>query len=467
MAYSMLINGEMIASEKTFPVLNPSTENIITHAPDCTQEQLETAVRAAKHALISWGIDCGARRAVLEECAGIIRANVEILARILSEEQGKTLVAATGEVMGSAAWFSYTAGLEIPVEIIKDDELARVEVHRKPVGVVAGIVPWNYPLMLAAWKIAPALLAGNTALIKPSPYTPLTTLKFADLIKDIVPAGVLNILSGGDELGKWMTAHPVIRKISFTGSSKAGRHVALAAANDFKRVTLELGGNDPAIVFPGVDVKAIAQKLYDKSFDNSAQICAAIKRIYLHESIYDDILTEMVSIAQKAKVGNGLDPEVTMGPINNLMQFERVQMLVNDAKEHCGKIATGGNRIGTVGYFYEPTIVTGLSDDSRLVAEEQFGPVIPVLSFADEATVIDRANNTNFGLSASVWTGNEEQARRVAPQLQVGTVWINQHLSIIPQAPLCGVKESGVGVENGPWGLYSFTDIQTLSFSKV
>ena len=465
--YSMLINGQMIAGDKTFPVSNPATEEVFAEAPDCSKEQLNSAVEAAQKAFPEWSKrSIEDRRKVLLECAETLRAHAEELAALLTAEQGKTHAKGINEVMGAAAWLSYTATLELPVEIIKDDDVSRVEVHRMPIGVVAGIIPWNYPVITAVWKFAPAILAGNTAVLKSSPYTPLATLKMAELISDIIPAGVVNVLSGSDELGKWMSSHPGIRKISFTGSTASGKHVAASAADDLKRVTLELGGNDPAVVFAGVDIKSVAQKVYTACFENCGQVCVAIKRLYLHESIFQPVVDEMVALAKAAVVGDGSDPATTIGPLNNLAQLQRVMRLLESAKADGGKVLTGGARKGDKGYFYPPTLVVDVQDDNPLVAEEQFGPIVPILSFRDTDELIKRVNNTNFGLAASVWSTDLEQAQTVAAQIEAGTVWINQHLAVIPQAPIAGVKWSGVGVENGRLGLESYTEIQTISIAK-
>lgn len=465
--YSMLINGQMSAGDKTFPVRNPATEEDFAEAPDCSKEQLDSAVEAAQKALPEWGKrSIEARRKVLLECAETLRAHAEELATLLTAEQGKTHAKGINEVMGAAAWLSYTATLDLPVEIIKDDDVSRVEVHRIPIGVVAGIIPWNYPVITAVWKFAPAILAGNTVVLKSSPYTPLATLKMAELISGIIPAGVVNVLSGSDELGKWISSHPGIRKISFTGSTASGKHVAASAADDLKRLTLELGGNDPAIVFAGVDIKSVAQKVYTACFENCGQVCVAIKRLYLHESIFQPVVDEMVVLAKAEVVGDGSDPATTIGPLNNLAQLQRVMQLLESAKADGGKVLTGGARKGDKGYFYPPTLVVDVQDDNPLVAEEQFGPIVPILSFRDTDELIKRVNNTNFGLAASVWSADLEQAQTVAAQIEAGTVWINQHLAVIPQAPIAGVKWSGVGVENGRLGLESYTEIQTISIAK-
>jgi acyl-CoA reductase-like NAD-dependent aldehyde dehydrogenase len=371
------------------------------------------------------------------------------------------------EVMGAAIWFRYTASLEIPTEVLQDDEQGRIELRRRPLGVVAAITPWNFPLLLAVWKIAPALLAGNSVVIKPSPFTPLTTLKLGEILRPILPPGVVNVLSGGNELGSWMTGHPIPRKISFTGSVATGKKVAAAAAPDLKRTTLELGGNDPAIVLGDVDPRATAQKIFWGAFENSGQICSAIKRVYVPEALYGTLVNELAELARSVKVGNGLEAGTQLGPLNNAPQFERVKELVEDARKNGARIVTGGKPLADKGYFYAPTIVADIDDGARLVDEEQFGPALPVIPYRNVEDAIERANATHFGLSASVWSGDAEQATAVARQLECGTAWVNQHLAIAPNLPFGGAKWSGIGVENGPWGLLGFTEIQVVNVAKA
>jgi len=333
--------------------------------------------------------------------------------------------------------------------------------------VVAAITPWNFPLTLAFWKIAPALLAGNTMVLKPSPFTPLSTLKVGELLRDVFPPGVLNIVSGGDELGAWMTTHPVPRKISFTGSIETGKKVALSAAPDLKRVTLELGGNDPAIVLDDADPATVASAVFAGAFNNNGQVCSAIKRVYVPESMYDEVVEGLAAHAKAIKVGDGTEPDSKLGPINNEPQYERVKELVADALANGARAVTGGHAMDRPGYFFEPTILAGLSDGTRIVDEEQFGPALPVISYRDLGDAIDRANATHFGLSGSVWSADEERAAGVAAQLECGTAWVNTHLALSPEQPFGGFKWSGLGVENGPWGLAEFTEFQVVHRSKA
>jgi acyl-CoA reductase-like NAD-dependent aldehyde dehydrogenase len=463
---SMTIDGKAVAGKSAFGVVNPASGAVFAEAPDCARPQMDAAMEAAQRAFRAWSYDEAKRRQVLSEAAEAVTAQAAGIARVLTEEQGKPLGKATEETMGAAAWLRYTAGLQIPVEVVQDDESSRIEVHRRPYGVVAAITPWNFPVLLAVWKIAPALLAGNTVILKPSPFTPLATLKLGEVLRDVVPPGVLNVISGGDALGAWMTEHPVPRKISFTGSIETGKKVASAGAADLKRLTLELGGNDPAIVLPDVDPKQVARKLFWGAFENSGQVCSAIKRLYVHEQIYPALLDELGELARNVKVGDGLDPASELGPVNNRPQFERVIELVEDARRRGGRAVTGGQPIESSGYFYPPTLLTEVSEGVRVVDEEQFGPALPVIPYRDLDDAVERANATHFGLSGSVWSADVERAAEVAGRLECGTGWVNTHLAILPHAPFGGAKWSGIGVENGPWGLLGFTEIQTVHVAK-
>ena len=408
--FVMTIAGEAAPTEDTFGVRNPATGEVFAQAPECTRQQLDAAFDAAAKAARDWKADEAARRAVLLKAADVLMASSADLAPVLTAEQGKPLSDAAIEVFASAIWSQYFANLDMPTQVIQDDDSAYVELARRPLGVVAAITPWNFPLTLAFWKIAPALLAGNTLVLKPSPYTPLTTLKVGELLRDVFPPGVVNIVSGGDELGALMTTHPVPRKISFTGSVETGKKVALSAAPDLKRVTLELGGNDPAIVLDDADPAAVASAIFAGAFNNNGQVCSAIKRVYVPEALYDDVVEGLAAHARSIKVGEGTEDGVKLGPINNEPQYERVKELVADALSHGATAVTGGKAMDRPGYFFEPTILTGLSDGTRIVDEEQFGPALPVVPYRELGDAIDRANATHFGLSGSVWGADTERA---------------------------------------------------------
>ena len=458
----MTISGSEAPSEATFDVINPATGQPYAAAPDCTRHQLDAAMEAAAKAYRDWKTDEGARRAALLRAAEIVIAAADDIAPTLTAEQGKPLREAKREVQSCGRWMQYYAELEIPREVLQDDEKALVEVVRRPLGVVAAITPWNFPVSLAGWKISPALLAGNTMVLKPSPFTPLSTLQLGALLRDVFPPGVVNVVSGGDELGAWMTAHPVPRKISFTGSVATGKKVAASAAPDLKRTTLELGGNDAAILLDDVDPARVADGLFGGAFANNGQVCSAIKRVYVPERLYGDVVDALAERARAVKVGDGTDPDTQLGPINNKPQFERVSELVSDAVNGGARAVTGGKAMDRPGYFFEPTILADVSDGTRIVDEEQFGPALPVIAYRDVDDAVERANATSFGLSGSVWGTDGDRAADVASRLECGTAWVNAHLIITPQQPFGGHKSSGLGVENGPWGYYGFTEIQTL-----
>ncbi len=463
----MTIGGESVPAAESFGVVNPANGEVFAHAPECTREQLDAAFEAAAKAQRDWKADEGLRRQALLKMADVMMGAGGEIAPVLTAEQGKPLSDANIECFAAAIWCQYYANLETPAQVVQDDDAARVEVVRRPIGVVAGITPWNYPLTLAFWKIAPALLAGNTLVLKPSPFTPLSTLKAVELLRDVLPPGVINTVSGGDELGAWMTSHPTPRKVSFTGSVETGKKVAMSAAPDLKRVTLELGGNDPAIVLPDADPAVVGKAIFAGAFINNGQVCSAIKRVYVPEAMYGDVVDALSEQALAIKVGDGTEPDTKLGPINNKPQFERVKELVGDAVAHGATATVGGHAMDRPGYFFEPTILTGLSDGTRIVDEEQFGPALPVVAYRDVDDVVNRANATHFGLSGSVWGADEERAAEVAAQLESGTVWINTHLALSPQQPFGGFKWSGIGVENGPWGLSEFTEVQSVYRSKT
>lgn len=465
--FTMTIDGQSVPGDATFGVVNPATGQVFAQAPECSRAQLDAAMDAAVRAQKAWSRDLAKRKQALVACAGALQARIGELAPILTQEQGKPLAKAAEELFGGVVWFNYTATLDLPVEVLQDDANLRVEVRRRPYGVVGAITPWNFPVLLAIWKIAPALLAGNTLVLKPSPYTPLSTLKLGEILRDALPAGVLNVVSGNDQLGAWISGHPAVRKISFTGSVATGKKVAASAAPDLKRLTLELGGNDAAIVLDDVDPKQVAEKLFWGAFSNSGQICSAIKRLYVPEKLEAPIVEALAAVASSVKVGDGLQDGVQLGPVNNKMQFERVNELLADAKREGGRCVTGGAPLPGGGYFIPPTLVTGLRDGARLVDEEQFGPALPIVTYAKVEDAVARANGTMYGLSGSVWSRNVERAAEVAGQLECGTAWVNQHLAILPNAPFGGAKWSGIGVENGPWGLLGFTELQTVNIAKA
>lgn len=464
--FKLLIGGKLVDGEKSSPVLNPATEENVADCPRGSEGQLNEAVAAAKAAFPGWSATpIDERKKVVSAIADAIEANADDIARILTQEQGKPLGDATMETYGAAAFFRYFTSLDLPVKVIEDSEGKLVEGHRRPLGVIGAIVPWNFPIILTAFKLAPALIAGNTVVLKPAPTTPLTSLKLGELIKDIVPAGVVNIIADENDLGAPLTAHPDVRKISFTGSTATGSKVMQGAAGLLKRITLELGGNDAGIVLDDVNPKEAAPQLFQSAFQNSGQVCIAMKRLYVHDSIYDEMCDELAALADNAIVGDGLKQGTQLGPLQNKMQYEKVWDLIEDARKS-GKIVAGGEKVEGKGYFIRPTIVRDIEDGSRLVDEEQFGPVLPVIRYTDADDAISRANASDYGLGGSIWSSNPDKAYELAQKMESGTVWINKHADLAPNVPFGGARFSGLGTELGEEGLLEFTQLKVINMAR-
>ncbi len=466
-SYTMTIGGQAVSGATSFEVLNPATGQVIGSAPDCTPEQLDAAVAAARKAFPAWSATpIEKRREALLGIAGVLGGNVEELKRLLTSEQGKPHEGAMGDVLGGAYWCQATSTLEIPEKVVEDSAERHGITRHVPIGVVGAIAPWNFPIILAMFKVAPALLAGNTVVLKPSPFTPLTTLRMGELLRGVLPDGVLNIVTGGDALGPWMTSHPGIDKISFTGSSATGRKVMASASETLKRVTLELGGNDAAIVLPDVDIAEVAEKLFWAAFGNSGQICIATKRMYVHKDIYEPLKTAIVDYAKTVKMGDGAEQGTQLGPINNKLQYERVLDLIADSKAKGYKFLMGGDVSPAPGYFVPITIIDNPPENSRIVQEEQFGPVLPLLSFDTLEEAIDRANASPYGLGASIWTADEAKALDISSRIAAGTVWINETQHLSPLGAFGGHKQSGLGSEGALEGLLEYTNTQTVYVKK-
>lgn len=464
--YRMMINGQLVAGDASLDVINPATAKPFVACPRASAKELDAAVNAASEAFEMWkDVSVEERKSLLRKAGDLVMAHADQFASLFTKEQGRPVHLAKEEILGAGYWFHATAGLELPVDVTEDTDERRIEVHHVPLGVVCGIVPWNFPMLLASWKIAPALLTGNTVVVKPSPFTPLCTLKLGELLKDVFPPGVLNVISGGDELGPMMTAHKGFAKISFTGSTATGKKVMESAARDLKRVTLELGGNDAAIVLPDVDPAKVAEPLFAGAFSNTAQICVATKRLYVHDDIYEDVRDRMVALMKSATVGDGSEQGVQFGPIQNKAQFDRVSDLLQSAKDD-GLTLLQAGPVNSEGYFVPFTIVDNPPEDSRVVKEEAFGPILPMMRFSNVDDVIRKANNTEYGLAGAVWSSDIKKAVEVASRLETGTVWINQNLQSTPMTPLTGHKHSGVGSENGIYGLMEFTQPKAIYIPK-
>jgi acyl-CoA reductase-like NAD-dependent aldehyde dehydrogenase len=466
--FRLLIGGKLVPGAGNFDVINPATEEVFSSCPRADLAQLNQAVAAAKSAFPAWAATPLAERAkLLNRLADAIEAHAPELARILTQEQGKPLGGAHYEVAIAAGNIRGFTSMQLTDSVLVEDAQTTIIRQRLPLGVVAAITPWNFPVIMMVTKLAPALLAGNTIVVKPAPSTPLATLKVGELCAEIFPPGVVNVIADANDLGGALTSHPDVAKIAFTGSTATGRKVMASAATTLKRLTLELGGNDAAIVLDDVDPKEIAPKLFFAAMVNSGQVCLAAKRIFVHESIYDAVCAELAKIAEGAAnlVGNGLDDGVQFGPVQNRMQFEKVRALIEDARAH-GQVIAGGKPHEGKGFFIHPTIINGLPDSARLVCEEQFGPVMPVLKYSSLDEVIARANASEYGLGATVWSKSTARALEVAKRLETGTVWINKHLDLPPTVPYGGVKQSGFGVELGQQGLEEFTQLRILNVAK-
>lgn len=462
--FVMSIGGTAVSTVETIAVTNPATGQVFASAPDCTPLLLDRAVAAARAAFPGWR-DLGpeTRSKMLKQAADLLMAHIDALKTLLTREQGKPLSEAAFEVAGAAYWLKSFARMDIPVTVTNDIPGQRTETHHLPLGVVGAIAPWNFPILLAFWKIAPALKAGNTVVVKPSPFTPLTTLKAIELLQAVLPPGVLNAVSGGDQLGPWLTAHPGIDKISFTGSTATGRRVMASAAERLARVTLELGGNDAAIVLPDIDIDAMAPKIFWSAFRNSGQICVATKRLYIHAAIYDRLAQALGAYAATVPMGDGTLADSKLGPIQNRVQFGRVKAIIDDCRDQGHRFLCGGSVDDSQdGFFIPVTMVDNPPETSRVVREEAFGPILPLLKFDDIDDAVARANDCEYGLGGSVWAADPAAALAVAQRLETGTVWINDVQTLAPTVAFAGHKQSGIGVENSLDGLLEYTIPRTI-----
>ena len=457
-----LVGGELVTTGRTFDVTDPSTGEVFAVCPAADPELVDRAVAAAKQAGPAWAADEAGRREVLTRMLDVLQANLADLDAVTLRERG----AATGESYAAVMWGRHVVDTPLPVEVVEDSPTRQVRVVRRPVGVVAAIAPWNAPILMIVDKIVAALVAGNTVVAKPSPFTSLATMHLARLWQDVVPAGVLNVLAGDDEVGKAMVAHPDVRMISFTGSVAGGRRIAAAAAAGLKNVLLELGGNDAAIVLEDADPAEIASGLFWGAFANTGQICSAVKRLYVPESLYDAVVDELAAIARDTEIGPATHGGI-LGPLSTRPQFERVCELVEDALKSGAKAVTGGAPLDRPGYFYPPTILTNVAAGMRIVDEEQFGPVLPVLSYTDLDATIDEINSGPYGLGGSVWTPDLERGAQLAERLESGSSWVNKHPDVSPNVPFGGVKTSGVGRSWGVAGIDAYCELKSVFAPKV
>jgi acyl-CoA reductase-like NAD-dependent aldehyde dehydrogenase len=466
-APGLTIGGDVVTATDRTEVINPATARAFVAVPAAGPAELENAVQSADRAARSWrALPLAERQEYLLRLVAAIREHLGELALLLTLEQGKPLAKARGEIESGLRYCERYAAMELPVEVVRDDDSERIEIRRVPVGIVGAITAWNYPLLLALWKIGPALVAGNTVIVKPSPYTPVATLRLGELAQPVLPPGVLQVVAGGDDLGRAITAHPLINKISFTGSVPTGRAIMASSAPTLKRLTLELGGNDAGIVLDDVDPAAFAEDLYWGGLSNCGQVCAGLKRLYVPEPLAEKLEEALAAVAGTVVVGDGTEEGVDMGPVQNRPQLERVQSLVAGAEQRGAEVYFRGKAPAGPGYFHPVALVRNATDEMGLVAEEQFGPVLPILTYRELDDAVARANASDLALGASVWSTDEARAVQVAGRLEAGTVWVNQHPLLSPDVPFGGLKQSGLGVESSRYGLLAYTDISVLRVKR-
>ncbi|MGT2509484.1 aldehyde dehydrogenase family protein [Cupriavidus basilensis] len=459
----LTIDGALVDGERTLDVINPATGQVFATVACASRRQAEAAIQAAKRAQPGWeALGWHPRAAMLEAIADRMEARSEDFVDAMVAEQGKRRQEAVDETTYSIAFIRHFARLELPDQIIPMPTSGKVELRHRALGVVVGISPWNFPLLIPAAKIAPAMLAGNTVVMKPAPTTPILTLMLGEIAASILPPGVLNVITDQNDLGNLLTSHPDVAKVTFTGSTGTGRKIMASAAATLKRLTLELGGNDAAIVLDDVDVQETAKRIFDAAFFNTGQACLAIKRVYVADAIYDDFCESLAQHAREAIVGPGTNPDTRIGPLQNRQQFEKAQHYLEVARRD-GRIIAGGTVREQAGYFINPTVVRDIDDTSALVTEEQFSPILPIVRVKDGEDALGRTNASDFGLGGSVWSCDAARARELAGRMQSGTVWVNQHLNFGPEVPLAGAKQSGLGVEWTALGLAEFCQINVIN----
>ena len=475
MTAKMLIDGDWTASQAggTFETVNPATGEVIDVVPDATAADVDSAVAAAKRALSSteWaGILPAARARLLWRIADLIEENGEELARLETTDQGQpfgissaiSIPNAVEHFRYYAGWATKLHGVTVPLSIPGVDYRNR----REPLGVCGLITPWNFPLMIAAWKLAPALVTGNTVVLKPAEQTPLSTIRLAELCMEAgVPRGVVNVVTGDPAVGQAIVRHPDVAKISFTGSTEVGRQIAAEAGSRLARVSLELGGKAPSIITPDADIDAILEGNIMGGLLNCGQVCAAYTRFYVDKKRADDFAQKIASIASGMHLGNGLEPTTQLGPLVSEEQLQRVDHYVRAGTAEGATLVTGGSRADgelARGFFYQPTVFTNVEDSMTIAREEIFGPVLSVIAYDDPAELADRANDTDYGLAAVIWSRDIGTANRLAHEIKAGTVWINLPPFLDAAAPWGGMKASGVGREMGWEAILAYTDTKSI-----
>lgn len=464
-APAMTIDGQATGGKALQAVINPSTREVLSHAPLASSEDIERAVAAACRAQREWAPrPLEQRREILMALASLLEAHSEELTLINTMECGVPLKVARS-VPVTVAYIRALATMDIPREVLEESDTLRVELHRQPLGAVAAVTPWNAPLTLAGAKIASALITGNAVVLKPSPLAPLATLRLGELANEVLPAGLLNVVNGEAAIGQQLSAHPDIAMVSFTGSVAVGKSIMRDASSTLKRLTLELGGNDAAIVLDDVEPAEVGPELARMAFANCGQFCMAIKRIYVARGVYDAVCDALVAAVQEKRVGDALESNTDIGPLQNAAHYQRICGLLEEIPASGGHVLTGGRALDGRGFFVAPTVVTGLAETAPLVSEEQFGPILPVLPIDSPEEGISRANAGRLGLGGSVWSGNPQRAEELARLLEAGTVWVNQHGILDARFPIGGVKESGLGSEYGLAGLQQYTNARVLNIN--
>lgn len=455
-----------VFTDTSFDVINPATGQPIISLNSSAPDEVDAVIQQAKIAFTIWKhTDDEIIKPIFTKIANDIRIHKDEIAQLITLEQGKPLFLADIEVELGASWIEHLRDVEVPVETYEEANGKVIQVFNKPIGIVASITPWNWPFMIAIWHLFPALKTKNCIINKPSEYTPLSTIKLIEIMNRHLPAGVCGLVLGKGDAGAYLTAHPAIGKVAFTGSTRTGQAILRNSVDTLKSTVLELGGNDAAIVLEDADLDKVADKIFGSAFLNMGQTCTAIKRLYVHENIYDQLIEKLLAMAEAQVIGNGLEAETTFGPVQNAVQYQKVKALIADAIARGATVLTADVAIPENGYFIAPTIIGNLPIDTPLIHEEQFGPVLPVMKFRDIQEVIQLANASEFGLGGSVWSQDLEKAQAIAHQLETGTVWINRHAEMSPNAAFCGWKMSGLGHAFGMSGLLQFTKKQAVHIS--